>query len=108
MNISKLSINLSDLQHQQTIEGERIEYKAWWNPDLFIRTICAFANDFENLGGSYVVIGQDYDASSQPMFPPVGPVETTLLAKPNSSNQRYRLTTLGQCRLEKSRGNDVN
>jgi ATP-dependent DNA helicase RecG len=31
--ISKLPINLADLLHQRTVEGERIEYKAGWNPD---------------------------------------------------------------------------
>ena len=31
-----------------------------------------FANDFENLGGGYVVIGQDCDKHGQPIFPPVG------------------------------------
>jgi ATP-dependent DNA helicase RecG len=55
----KLPINLNDLLRQRTVEGERIEYKTGWNPDPIIRTVCAFANDFENLGGGYVVIGQD-------------------------------------------------
>ena len=32
---------------------------------------CAFANDFENLGGGYVVIGQDC-VDGKPVFPPVG------------------------------------
>ena len=54
----KLPINLNDLLRQRTVEGERIEYKTGWNPDPIIRTLCAFANDFENLGGGYVVIGQ--------------------------------------------------
>jgi ATP-dependent DNA helicase RecG len=53
---SKLPINLEDLLRQRTVEGDRIEYKAGWNPDPIIRTLCAFANDFENLGGGYVVI----------------------------------------------------
>lgn len=53
---TKLPINLTDLLHQRTVEGERIEYKTGWNPDAIIRTLCAFANDFENLGGGYVVI----------------------------------------------------
>ena len=53
--MSKLPINLHDLLRQRTVEGERIEYKAGWNPDAIIRTLCAFANDFENLGGGYVV-----------------------------------------------------
>ena len=30
------------------------------------------ANDFANLGGGYVVIGQDCDESGQPIFPPAG------------------------------------
>lgn len=69
---TKLPINLHDLLRQRTVEGERIEYKAGWNPDATLRTVCAFANDFANLGGGYVVIGQDCDANGQPVFPPVG------------------------------------
>jgi ATP-dependent DNA helicase RecG len=69
---SKLPINLEDLLRQRKVEGERIEYKAGWNPDPIMRTLCAFANDFENLGGGYVVIGQDCDESGMPIFPPKG------------------------------------
>ncbi|MFQ5568244.1 MAG: Fic family protein [Rhodothermales bacterium] len=69
---SKLPINLEDLLRQRTVEGERIEYKAGWNPDAVIRTLCAFANDFENLGGGYIVIGQDCDDTGRPIFPPQG------------------------------------
>ena len=68
----KLPLNVLDLLRQRRVEGERIEYKAGWNPDAVLRTVCAFANDFENLGGGYVVIGQDCDAHGQPVFPPVG------------------------------------
>ena len=74
----KLPIRLDDLLRQRTVEGERIEYKAGWNPDAIIRTLCAFANDFENLGGGYVVIGQDCDADGRPVFPPAGLAETQL------------------------------
>ena len=69
---SKLPINLEDLLRQRKVEGDRIEYKAGWNPDPILRTLCAFANDFENLGGGYVVIGQDCGESGIPVFPPVG------------------------------------
>lgn len=69
---SKLPINLEDLLHQRKVEGERIEYKTGWNPDPIMRTLCAFANDFENLGGGYVVIGQDCDEMGMPVFPPKG------------------------------------
>ena len=68
----KLPLNVLKLLRQRRVEGERIEYKAGWNPDAILRTLCAFANDFENLGGGYVVIGQDCDAHGQPVFPPVG------------------------------------
>lgn len=74
----KLPIKLQDLLRQRTVEGERIEYKAGWNPDAIVRTLCAFANDFENLGGGYVVIGQDCDADGRPLFPPVGLAENQL------------------------------
>ena len=118
ISTGKLPINLSDLLRQRTIEGERIEYKAGWNPDAVIRTLCAFANDFENLGGGYVVIGQDADADGMPVFPPVGLadnqldriqrelleacnlIQMTLPDKPNSRLQRYRLTTTGRQWLE--------
>ena len=69
---SPLPLQLLDLLLQRTVEGERIEYKSGWNPDAIVRTLCAFANDFQNLGGGYVVIGQDCDANGQPIFPPVG------------------------------------
>ena len=75
---AKLPINLQDLLRQRTVEGERIEYKAGWNPDAILRTVCAFANDFANLGGGYVVIGQDCDAHGQPVVPPVGLAENQL------------------------------
>lgn len=39
--MSKPPINLNDLLRQRTVEGERIEYKAGWNPDPIIRTVCA-------------------------------------------------------------------
>ncbi|MFM7227133.1 MAG: helix-turn-helix domain-containing protein, partial [Betaproteobacteria bacterium] len=75
---AKLPINIADLLRQRTVESERIEYKTGWNPDAIIRTLCAFANDFENLGGGYMVIGQDCDANGQPLFPPVGLADNQL------------------------------
>ena len=66
---SKLPINLNALLRQRTVEGDRIEYKAGWNPDAIIKTLCAFANEFENLGGGYVVIGQDCDKDGRAIFP---------------------------------------
>lgn len=67
----KLQINLTDLLRQRTVEGDRIEYKAGWNPDAILKTLCAFANDFENLGGGYVIIGQDCGQNRHPQMPGV-------------------------------------
>lgn len=66
-----MPIRIEDLLHARVVEIERIEFKAGWNPDPIIRTLSAFANDFENLGGGYLVIGQD-TKDGEPVFPPVG------------------------------------
>lgn len=52
-----LPINIRSLIDQQVIESSRVEYKIGWNPEKVLHTICAFANDFDNIGGGYVVIG---------------------------------------------------
>lgn len=51
---TKLPINLDSLLHHRTIESERVEYKAGWNPVAVLHSICAFANDFHNAGSGLV------------------------------------------------------
>lgn len=68
---TKLPINLADLLSQRTVEGERIEYKAGWNPEGVLHAMCAFANDFHNLGGGYIVIGME-EKNGRPVLPPKG------------------------------------
>ncbi len=65
---NKLPININDLLLQRTIESERIEYKADWNPESVMHTLCAFANDFHNLGSGYIVIGVAED-NGRPILP---------------------------------------
>ena len=67
----KLPININHLLRQRTIEGERVEYKAGWNPQSVLHTVCAFANDFHNLGGGYVVLGVK-ERDGRPVLPPKG------------------------------------
>ena len=67
----KLPININHLLRQRAIEGERIEYKAGWNPQSVLHAICAFANDFHNLGGGYVVLGVE-EQNGRPILPPKG------------------------------------
>ena len=56
-----LPINLDALLHCRGVESERVEFKASWNASptgaQVLRTICAFANDYHNLNGGYIVIG---------------------------------------------------
>jgi ATP-dependent DNA helicase RecG len=56
-NKMALPININDLITNRIVESARIEYKANWNPEPIMHTICAFANDVDNWGGGYIVIG---------------------------------------------------
>lgn len=66
-----LPININDLVHGQTVEWERLEFKQGWNPEEIVHTICAFANDINNWGGGYIIVGISENAG-QPVLPPAG------------------------------------
>lgn len=53
----ELEINIEDLLNKRRVESDRIEFKAGWNPDDVYHSVCAFANDFDNVGGGYILIG---------------------------------------------------
>mgnify|MGYP002624592692 CR=1 FL=1 len=53
----RLPINIEELLSGHAVEDDRLEYKTGWNPDAIYRTICAFANDFDETGGGYIVVG---------------------------------------------------
>ena len=44
-----LLINVEELLRQRKAESNRIELKQGWIPDMVYRSICAFANDFDNI-----------------------------------------------------------
>ena len=67
----KLPINIKDLLASGKIEWERLEFKKGWNPENVLHTLCAFANDFHNLGGGYVIIGVA-ERNGRPVLPPEG------------------------------------
>lgn len=54
-------INITDLLNKQKIEFNRIEFKKDWNSESIYHSICAFANDFDDLGGGYILVGFDSD-----------------------------------------------
>ena len=77
---SNLTINIEDLLKCQGVEKQRLEFKRSWNNGptkiQVMKTISAFANDFYNDNGGYIVIGVEEDDSDdavrQIKLPPVG------------------------------------
>lgn len=53
----ELEVGIEDLLGKKRIESDRIEFKSGWNPDDIYRSVCAFANDYNNDGGGYIVVG---------------------------------------------------
>ncbi|MGN0221105.1 MAG: helix-turn-helix domain-containing protein [Prevotella sp.] len=67
-----LPINIEDLLNKRKVEGNRIEFKKGWNPVDIYHSICAFANDFDNLGGGYVLVGveeNEYGIAKREVLP---------------------------------------
>ena len=63
-----LAINIEDLLNKQKIESNRIEFKKGWNPGSIYRSICAFANDFDDLGSEksseIIMVGSEKTVNS--------------------------------------------
>ena len=90
-----LPINVEDLIHQRKVERTRIEYKGDWNPEPIIHTITAFANDFDNMGGGYILIGVE-EENGRPVLPLKGlnpdsidGIQLDLMNKCNFIEPRY-------------------
>lgn len=63
-----IPVNIENLVNGHVVESTRVEFKAGYNPNPIIHSICAFANDIDNIGGGYIVIGVEEEAGS-PVFP---------------------------------------
>jgi len=66
-----LPVNIRELINGTAVEWARIEFKEGWNPVSVLHSICAFANDVNNWGGGYVILGID-ENEGRPVLPPVG------------------------------------
>ncbi len=67
--------NIKTLLSGNVVEWARIEFKETWDPAASLKTVCAFANDLDNWGGGYIVIGVK-DEDGRPRYPLQGvPVE---------------------------------
>jgi ATP-dependent DNA helicase RecG len=72
MNV--LPINLDDLIYARAVESVRREFKKTWSDPIqesVLHSICAFANDFSNLNGGYIIIGLE-EEEGKPILPPFG------------------------------------
>jgi ATP-dependent DNA helicase RecG len=76
-----LHINIEDLLSARTLESDRIEYKEGWNPDAIYRSVCAFANDFDNIGGGYILVGVEEDEVSKTAKRPAKGLTTAEIAE---------------------------
>jgi ATP-dependent DNA helicase RecG len=66
-----IPITIDRLLEKRIVEQSRIEYKKGWNQLEILRSICAFANDIDNSGGGYIIVGVDAD-NGIPILPPEG------------------------------------
>jgi len=71
--------NIKTLLSGLVVEWARIEFKESWDPESTLKTICAFANDIDNWGGGYIVIGVEAQ-DGHPTLPLKG-LSTTKLDK---------------------------
>ena len=90
-----IPVNIEKLIRQRVVESSRIEYKTDWNAEPIIHSIAAFANDFDNLGGGYIIIGVE-EQDGHPKFPVKGleknsldSIQKELLNKCNLIEPRY-------------------
>ena len=103
-NCSSLSINVNDLLCLQGVESQRVEFKKAWHSKgqggtywQVIHTICAFANDYYNDNGGYIIIGveeketwEDDADNRQIIHPPLG--------VPTRDLDRIQKEIMGACR----------
>ena len=74
--------NIKTLLSGSVVEWARIELKESWDPAASLKTICAFANDFDNWGGGYVILGVETNDDGRPVYPlkgvPIEKIDRTL------------------------------
>lgn len=66
-----IPININDLIDCRVVESNRVEFISGWNPTPIIHSICAFANDIDNVGGGYIVVGVE-ENDGTPVLPVKG------------------------------------
>ncbi len=85
-----LPLNINQLLSGSVVEWGRLDFKAGWNPEDVMHSMCAFANDIHNWGGGYIVVGVE-EENGRPILPPKGIDNTQLDA---IQKQLVQLATL--------------
>ena len=83
-----LPTNIKTLLSGNVVEWARIEFKETWDAEASLKTICAFANDIDNWGGGYLVIGVE-DKDGKP---------TNLKGVPPEKIDSYLKDLLNKCK----------
>ena len=66
-----IPLKLETLLDDRVVESDCVDYKRGWNLSEIITSICAFANDFCNTNGGYIVVGIE-EQNWRSILPPVG------------------------------------
>ena len=66
-----MPINIKNLINFRVMESNRVEFISGWNPTPIIHSICAFANDIDNVSGGYIVVGVE-ENDDTPVLPVKG------------------------------------
>ncbi len=82
--------NIKTLLSGNVVEAARIEYKETWDANASLKSVCAFANDLDNWGGGYIIIGVE-ELDGQPTYP--------LKGVPVDRIDRYQKDMIEKCKL---------
>ena len=67
-----LAVDIHRLLKGGVVEWERIDFYKSFYPSSILHSICAFANDINNTGGGYIIIGVEINDRRRPILPPYG------------------------------------
>jgi len=87
--MQNLPFNLENIIFSRTVESCRVEYKSSINDKTkpFLRaTLCAFANDYYNINGGWVILGIEAP-NGEPILPPIGILDQEM----ESTQQKIRV-----------------
>jgi len=82
--------NIKTLLSGSVVEWARIEFKETWDAEASLKTVCAFANDLDNWGGGYIIIGVE-ENDGKLVYP--------LKGVPLDKIDTYQKNILSRCKL---------